>query len=160
MTSSARSVLPPEALDATDRAILNALQEGFPLSPRPYDEAGAALGITGADLIERIARLREIGAITRFGPFFDAAAMGGAFCLCAMAVPADRWSEVLTKVNAHPEVAHNYERTHALNMWFVLATGTPDGIDRTARTIEDETGLKVLLFPKLEEYFIGFRVQA
>ena len=116
--------------------------------------------VTGDALIARIARLKEIGAITRFGPFFDAAAMGGAFCLCAMAVPAERWDEVVTKVNARPEVAHNYERSHALNMWFVLATDTPDGIDRTARAIEDETGLKVMLFPKLEEYFIGFRVQA
>ena len=160
MTRPARQTLPEGTLDATDRAILNALQEGFPITPRPYDDAGAALGITGDALIARIARLREIGAITRFGPFFDAAAMGGAFCLCAMAVPADRWDEVLTKVNAHPQVAHNYERTHALNMWFVLATDSPEGIERTAQAIEGETGLKVMLFPKLEEYFIGFRVQA
>lgn len=160
MSRPARTVLPEGALDATDRAILNALQEGFPVTPRPYDDAGAALGITGDDLIARIARLRDIGAITRFGPFFDAAAMGGAFCLCAMAVPADRWDEVVTKVNARPEVAHNYERSHALNMWFVLATDRPEGIEATARAIEDETGIKVKLFPKLEEYFIGFRVQA
>lgn len=160
MTRAVRTVLPPDALDATDRAILNALQDGFPLTPRPYDDAGAALGITGADLIARLSRLREIGAITRFGPFFDAAAMGGAFCLCAMAVPADRWAETLTKVNARPEVAHNYERTHALNMWFVLATDRPGGINRAARAIEAETGIEVKLFPKLEEYFIGFRVQA
>ena len=155
-----RTVLPPDALDATDRAILNALQDGFPLTRRPYDDAGAALGITGDDLMTRLAHLRRIGAITRFGPFFDAAEMGGAFCLCAMAVPADRFEAVVTQVNAHPEVAHNYERTHALNMWFVLATDSPEAIGRTARAIEDETGFTVMLFPKLEEYFIGFRVQA
>lgn len=160
MTRPARTILPPGALDDIDRAVLNALQDGFPVTPRPYDDAGAALGISGAELIARIARLREIGAITRFGPFFDAAAMGGAFCLCAIEVPDDRWDDVLTKVNAHPQVAHNYERTHALNMWFVLATDTPEGITRTARAIEIETGLDVMLFPKLEEYFIGFRVQA
>lgn len=160
MTRPIRSVLPPQALDATDRRILNALQDGFPLTPRPYDDAGAALGISGDHLIARLARLRDLGAITRFGPFFDAAGMGGAFCLCAMAVPPERFEAVMTQVNAHPEVAHNYERTHALNMWFVLATDSPDGIDRTARAIGDETGLTVMLFPKLEEYFIGFRVQA
>lgn len=160
MTRPTRTVLSDDALDATDRAILNALQDGFPLTPRPYDDAGAALGITGADLIARLSRLRDLGAITRFGPFFDAAQMGGAFCLCAMTVPPDRFDAVMTQVNAHPEVAHNYERTHALNMWFVLATDSPGGIDRTARAIEQETGLKVMLFPKLEEYFIGFRVRA
>lgn len=160
MTRPSRQVLPQDALDDTDRAILNALQDGFPLTPRPYDDAAEPLGIPGSELISRLTRMRQIGAITRFGPFFDAAAMGGAFCLCAMAVPEDRFDEVLAQVNAHPEVAHNYERTHALNMWFVLATDRPEGIERTAKAIEKETGLKVMLFPKLEEYFIGFRVQA
>ncbi|HHW34388.1 MAG TPA: Lrp/AsnC family transcriptional regulator [Paracoccus solventivorans] len=160
MTRPSRQVLPQDALDDTDRAILNALQDGFPLTPRPYDDAAKPLGIAGNELISRLTRMRQIGAITRFGPFFDAAAMGGAFCLCAMEVPEDRFDEVLAQVNAHPEVAHNYERTHALNMWFVLATDRPDGIERTAQEIEAETGLKVMLFPKLEEYFIGFRVQA
>ncbi|MCB2125606.1 MAG: Lrp/AsnC family transcriptional regulator [Rhodobacteraceae bacterium] len=155
-----RAALPQDALDATDRAILNALQEGFPLSHRPFAEAGAALGIDEDELIARIRRLREEGAITRFGPFFDAEAMGGAFCLCAMAVPTERFDAVVTLVNAHPEVAHNYERAHRLNMWFVLATDRPDGIERAARAIEAETGLKVLRFPKLKEFFIGFRVTA
>jgi hypothetical protein len=63
-------------------------------------------------------------------------------------------------VNAHPEVAHNYERAHRLNMWFVLATDSLKGIETTAQAIEGETGLKVLRFPKLREFFIGFRVQA
>lgn len=155
-----RAVLPEGALDATDRSVLNALQDGFPLSPRPFAEAGAALGLSEDELITRIARLKEIGAITRFGPFFDAEAMGGAFCLCAMEVPQARFDEVMIKVNAHPEVAHNYARDHRLNMWFVLATATPGGIGDTAAAIEGETGLTVLRFPKLREFFIGFRVAA
>ncbi|HRM75771.1 MAG TPA: AsnC family protein, partial [Paracoccus sp. (in: a-proteobacteria)] len=53
-----RQTLPEDALDETDRAILNTLQEGFPLTPRPFDDAGAELGLTGAELIARIARLR------------------------------------------------------------------------------------------------------
>ena len=148
------------AIDATDRAILNALQEGFPLSPRPYDEAAEALGIGEVALIDRLARMRAAGVITRFGPFLDAQALGGAFCLCAMAVPAARFEAVLTKVNARAEVAHNYERDHRLNMWFVLATETPAGIGRGADEIAAETGLPVLRFPKEAEFFIGFRVAA
>ena len=112
------------------------------------------------DVINRVSRLRELGAITRFGPFLDAAAMGGAFCLCAIAVPSDRFDEVMTLVNAHPEVAHNYERVHRLNMWFVLACDQPSQINKVADRIEAETGLTVLRFPKLKEFFIGFRVTA
>jgi DNA-binding Lrp family transcriptional regulator len=155
-----REPLAPDTLDATDRAILNALQDGFPLSPRPFDEAGAALGLTGDDLIARVVRLREIGAITRFGPFFDAEAMGGAFCLCAMTVPTERFDSVAAQVNAHAEVAHNYEREHRFNMWFVLAAETPAGILRAADRIALETGIDVFRFPKLREFFIGFRVAA
>lgn len=150
----------PIDLEPLDRAIVNRLQDGFPLVPEPYDVVAAELDIPASMLIERIRRLREIGVITRFGPFFDAAAMGGAFCLCAIAVPEARFDEVTEAVNALPEVAHNYLRAHRLNMWFVLATETPDGIDAAAAQIEAATGLTVLLFPKLEEFYIGFRVAA
>lgn len=153
-----RAPLPDDALDATDRAILNALQEGFPIAEHPFAEAGAEFGLSEAALIDRLAHLREIGAITRFGPFFDAVAMGGAFCLCAMEVPQARFDEVMTLVNEHPEVAHNYERDHRLNMWFVLAAEAPEGITAVADEIEQETGLSVFRFPKLKEFFVGFRV--
>ena len=102
--------------------------------------------------------MKANGVITRFGPMFNADRMGGAFCLCAMAVPADRFEEVASLVNAHPEVAHNYERRHALNMWFVLATATRAGIDEMVGRIAAETGIEVHAFPKLEEYFIGLKV--
>lgn len=147
-------------LDATDRAVLNRLQEDLPLSTRPFAAVADELGLGEADLIARIARMKQDGMITRFGPFYDAEAMGGAFCLCAMAVPDARFAEVAALVNARPEVAHNYERTHQLNMWFVLATEDKAGIAAAADAIEAETGLPVLRFPKLQEFFIGFRVAA
>lgn len=86
--------------------------------------------------------------------------MGGAFCLCALSAPQADFDRIAALVNAHPEVAHNYARDHALNMWFVLATATPEGIAETAGRIEAETGLTVWRFPKLREFFIGFRVAA
>ena len=45
-------------------------------------------------------------------------------------------------------------------MWFVLACETPEDIHIIADKIEDETGLPVRRFPKLQEFFIGFRVAA
>lgn len=147
-------------LDAVDVKLINCLQDGFPLVTRPFFELGTALGLNEDDVIDRVHRLRTCGIFTRFGPFFDAAAMGGAFCLCAMDVPEDRFDQVVDQVNDHAEVAHNYERGHQLNMWFVLATQTRAEINTVAREIEQETGLRVLCFPKLEEFFIGFKVVA
>jgi DNA-binding Lrp family transcriptional regulator len=155
-----RAPLPPDALDDADRALIDAAQDPLPLTPAPFAALGARLGLSEADTLARLRRLLDIGALTRFGPFLDAAAMGGAFCLCAMAVPEERFEAVAEAVNALPEVAHNYARAHALNMWFVLATETPDGIARACDRIEAATGLTVLRFPKEAEFFVGFRVEA
>ncbi len=146
--------------DTIDRALLNRLQDDLPLCSRPFAALAGELGLTEDDLLTRLARLKQDGLITRFGPFFDAEAMGGAFCLCAMAVPRHQFDAVTAMVNAHPEVAHNYQRDHALNMWFVLATEDKAGIAAAADKIETEVGLPVLRFPKLQEFFIRFRVAA
>lgn len=147
-------------LDDLDRIIVNRLQDGIPLVPLPFDAVANEIGCSPDDVVARTARLLEAGVLTRFGPFFDAEAMGGAFCLCAMAVPAERFEDVARVVNAFDEVAHNYEREHELNMWFVLATESPDGIAAVAAEIARATRIEVLQFPKLEEFFIGFKVAA
>jgi len=149
-----------EALDDLDRAIINRLQLPLPIEPRPFAAVALELGCSEAELIARAKKLLDTAVLTRFGPFIDAEAMGGAFCLCAMAVPAERFDAVVEIVNGFEEVAHNYERDHVLNMWFVLATDNPGSIARVAQRIEDATGCEVLLFPKECEYFIGFKVAA
>ena len=73
-------------LDTTDRKIINGLQGGFPVCDRPFAAAAKNLGLEGSDLVARISRLKETGVLSRFGPMYNAEAMGGAFCLCAMAV--------------------------------------------------------------------------
>ncbi len=147
-------------LDATDRRIINALQGGLPVCERPFAAAGERLGLEENDLLARIAALRREGLLTRFGPMYNAEAMGGAFCLCAIAVPAERLEAVVAQINAHAEVAHNYERDHELNVWFVLGSDDPARIGVVITAIEDETGLTVLALPKEEEFFVELKVEA
>jgi DNA-binding Lrp family transcriptional regulator len=147
-------------MDELDRAIVNGLQGGFPVCERPYAEAAARLGTDEATLIARLEALLADGTLTRFGPLFDAVALGGAFTLCALAVPPGDFERIAAIVNAFPEVAHNYERAHRLNMWFVLATEKPGRIADALRRIEAATGLPVLEFPKLDEYFVELRLTA
>jgi hypothetical protein len=71
-------------------------------------------------------RLLGSGVLTRFGPLFHIERAGGQFILAALQVPDERYGEVTQQVNALPEVAHNYRRDHALNMWFVVAAETPE----------------------------------
>ena len=147
-------------MDDTDRRIVNALQGGFPLCERPFADAAAALGLTEESLIGRIDSLLKSKVLTRFGPLFDAERLGGAFSLCAMSVPAEDFERVAALVNAHPEVAHNYERDHRYNMWFVLATASPEQIEIVIRKIERETGHPVLNLPREEEFFVEMRLSA
>lgn len=147
-------------MDELDRAIVNALQGGFPISDAPYREVAETLGIAEAELIARLGRMLEEKTLTRFGPMFQVERMGGAFVLAALAVPEADYERVAEQVNALPEVAHNYRREHALNMWFVLATETPAGITAAIDRIERATGLKVYAFPKLKEYFVEMKLHA
>ena len=147
-------------MDALDRRIINALQGGFPVAERPYAEAAAGLGIDEALLIERLQGLVEDKKLSRFGPLYDAERLGGGLTLAAMAVPEERFEEVAETVNAFPEVAHNYQRDHRLNMWFVVATEQPERIAAVLAEIEAATGLPVLDLPKSEEYFLELRLTA
>ena len=147
-------------MDELDRRIVNALQGGFPICERPFAVAAEGFGTDEATLIARIAALREAGVLSRFGPLWKAEGLGGAVTLAAMAVPEERFEEVAALVNAHPEVAHNYERIHHLNMWFVLAAEDPARIAATIAMIEAETGLPVLDMPREAEYHVGLRLEA
>ncbi|MFA7428706.1 MAG: Lrp/AsnC family transcriptional regulator [Rhodospirillaceae bacterium] len=143
-----------------DRAIINGLQGGFPLTERPFADAAEGLGIQEIDLVERLRAMLDDGTLTRFGPLWDPVALGGAVTLAAMSVPDDRFDAVAEAVNAFPEVAHNYARDHALNMWFVAADSDEAALARTLERIAAATGLEVLSFPKEREYFLELKLEA
>jgi len=147
-------------MDAIDRHIVNDLQGGFPICERPYAEISARLGLSEADLIRRLDALLDRGTLTRFGPMYHAERLGGALTLAAMKIPAGDFERVAEIVNGFPEVAHNYAREHAFNLWFVLATETPQRIAEVLAQIGTATGYPVYNMPKLEEYFVGLRFEA
>ncbi len=146
-------------MDAVDRMIIARLQGGFPISPRPFAAVARELGLEEEELLGRLREMRARGDLTRFGPLFDVERMGGRFLLCAMAVPEERFEEVADIVNAFPEVAHNYERAHRFNMWFVLACARPERIEEVVRAIERRTGLEVLRLPRERTYFLELRLE-
>lgn len=146
-------------MDSLDRAIINRLQDGFPLCAEPFAQVAQELGTDEAGLIARIQRLHEDKVLTRFGPMYHAERLGGALSLAAMQVPEQDFERVAELVNALPEVAHNYEREHALNMWFVLATETSAAQKEAIGRIEQETGYPVYNMPKLDEYFVELKLR-
>jgi DNA-binding Lrp family transcriptional regulator len=150
------------ALSDLDRAVINAFQGGFPVVERPFEPASAALrergiDVTAAELLERVRELDEEGTLSRFGALVNAEEIGGSATLVAMHAPADRFDEIAETVNAHREVAHNYEREHPhLNMWFVVSVADEDRVRAVLDEIEAETGQPTYNLPKQQE----FRVEA
>jgi DNA-binding Lrp family transcriptional regulator len=147
-------------MDALDRLIINNLQGGLPVCDRPYLVAATRLGISEEELLARLSSLLERGVLTRVGPLFQIERMGGAFTLAALHAPVEKFDEVAAIVNAMPQVAHNYQREHHLNMWFVLATERPQEIAEVIARIERETGCEVCNFPKSREYFVEMKLKA
>ncbi|MGZ5011316.1 MAG: AsnC family transcriptional regulator [Methylobacter sp.] len=147
-------------MDEIDKQIINALQDGFPICDAPYRQVAAQLGLTEQDLITRLKTLLDNGDLTRFGPLYNAEQMGGALTLAAVKAPIERYDEITETINAFPEIAHNYARSHKLNLWFVIATETPEQIQQTINAIERATGLTVYNMPKIKEYFVNLKLEA
>jgi DNA-binding Lrp family transcriptional regulator len=142
-------------LTELQREFINSFQGNFPLQERPFQAIAERMRCSEDELIESTCRLKTENLLSRFGPLYDATSLGGGLTLAAIAVPEERYEIVTEMVNAYAEVAHNYRREHALNMWFVLATETPDEIASTLHAIEQTTKLKVYNFPKQHEFYIG-----
>jgi siroheme decarboxylase len=147
-------------MDDIDRSLINRLQRGFPVVERPYLQVAQELGLGEEELIGRMGNLLDRGALSRFGPLYQAELLGGAYTLAAIQVPETEYDRVAGLVNAHPEVAHNYRREHAFNMWFVVAALVPAAVTRTLFEIERDCTYPVFEFPKLREYFVDLDLPA
>ena len=130
-------------LDALDRRLLDEHQRDFPVCETPFAEIARALGCDTDEVLRRLAALRRHGVVSRVGPVFAPGRIG-ASTLAAMAVPPARLESVAACVNRYRAVNHNYEREHAVNLWFVLVAPDADEIDGALDDIRRRTGLEVL----------------
>lgn len=147
--------------DGLRLALLNPWQHGFPRVPAPFEVVATAAGCREGEVLAAYAALQRDGTLSRIGGVFGRGA-GGAATLAAIAVPAGRLAAVAACVNAQPGVNHNYEREHALNLWFVVTGPDAQAVESTVRTIERRTALPVLRLPMERAYRIdlGFDLRA
>jgi len=143
------------SLDNTCRRFINRYQGGFPLEELPFTSVAEDLDTDPGTLISMIKKLLDDGILSRFGPLYDSSSMGGGLTLAALSVPGERFEDVARIVNDMPEVAHNYQREHELNMWFVIATETPAQIQSTIDLLEQKINLPIYNFPKLQTFYLG-----
>lgn len=146
-------------MNQLERDLLNSLQGDLPICSRPFQVLAERLGHSEETITTALQGLISRGYASRFGPLFNTEKLGGAVTLAAMAVPPERFETVAEQVNAFDEVAHNYEREDALNMWFVVLAQDELAVQEVLQRIEDTTGLRVLNFPKEREYFLELKLE-
>jgi DNA-binding Lrp family transcriptional regulator len=77
-----------------------------------------------------------------------------------MAVDPRRLEDVAGIVSQEPYVNHNYERDHAINLWFVVTAPDQDALSASLHRVEAKTELAVLDLRLITPYHIdlGFRL--
>ncbi|MDP4160284.1 MAG: AsnC family transcriptional regulator [Bacillota bacterium] len=128
-------------MDATDRGLLNAIQNHFPIAVHPYQILGEAVGTTEEDAYQRIQRLRKEGIIRRLGGVFDSRRLGYYSTLCAGKVPEAKIPILAKLLEGIPGVTHNYIRNHVYNSWFTLIARSQGEAERILNDIREESGV-------------------
>jgi DNA-binding Lrp family transcriptional regulator len=105
-------------LTPQDRTIVEATQAGLPLVTRPYAVVAESLGLSEADLIERLQHLKAQGVIRRIGAAPNHYRLGmTANGMTVWDVDDAVVDSLGEKVGALPFVTHCYRRPRALPDW-------------------------------------------
>jgi DNA-binding Lrp family transcriptional regulator len=132
-------------IDDIDKAVLNRIQSDFPIVERPYLMLAEELGVSEANLIERVRKLKENGIIRRIGANFVPDKLGFVSTLCAARVPEDRIDAFAATVNPYRGVTHNYVRENEYNVWFTMIAQSMEEIEESLSAIAEETGVSDII---------------
>ena len=136
---------PEVSIDDVDRTILNRIQSDFPITSRPYRTIAEDLGLSEADVLKRVSRLKAAGIIRRIGGNFKPEKLGFVSTLCAAKVPEGKIRQFAEVVNRYPGVTHNYRRENTFNIWFTFIAPSMDEINANLEQIAAETGVTDIL---------------
>ncbi len=128
-------------MDELDYQILDALQNEFPLSPRPYEVIAERLGLSADALWQRVGALKEGGVIRRLGASLDSRKLGYTSTLVGVSVPADSFDRASEVICGFAEVTHCYQRGSDFNIWFTLIARDEDRVEEILAHIKAQLSL-------------------
>ncbi len=130
-------------LDEQDRRLIDGWQRDLPIVSAPFAAVGATLGLPESDVLARLARLQQSGALSRVGAVVRPNTVG-ASTLAAISVPPERLEAAAAAIVVEPGVNHAYEREHAYNLWFVVTAPDATEVAEAIVRIEQRAGAPVL----------------
>ncbi len=144
-------------LDDRDRELLAALQEGLPLTSRPFAVIADLLDWSEEEVLERLETLVGSGLVRKVGAVLDPKKLGAVSTLAAVDVPEDRVDEVADLINSYRGVTHNYLREGHPNIWFTMTEQDADILRSNLDEIERDVGADVLRMPATRMFKIGVK---
>ncbi|MEI7880595.1 MAG: AsnC family transcriptional regulator, partial [bacterium] len=137
-----------------DARLLVILQQGLPITARPFASIGEGLGLSEATVLERVRALFESGVARRFGAVFESGKLGYLSTLCAVDIPAGELEAATARISSHPGITHCYEREGHPNLWFTM-TALKDELGLELARVSAALGTyEVLNLPALQKFKI------
>ncbi len=147
----------PVRLSATERRVINELQNDLPLVSAPFNTIAARLNMDLAEFLARCQSLLPRGVMRRFGASVNHREVGfRANAMACWVAPSEMVDAAAQKLARLSEVSHCYERkTNPLwryNLFAMIHGHTRKACREIADRVSGETGLKdyVLLFSTRE----------
>jgi len=97
--------------DIMDQQIIRRVQGDFPLTPAPYRLMAEEIGISEAELLEHLRRMKTMGILRKMGAVLQHRMAGfHGNALCCWNIPADRVNEVTARMVDCSYISHVYLR--------------------------------------------------
>ena len=154
------------SIDAIDRRLIGATQAGLPLTPSPYEAIARQIGLSEAEVIERLQAMQESGVIRRvaLAPNHYALGMVANGMSVWDVIDADA-HDLGTKVGALEFVSHCYLRPRAegwpYNMFAMVHGNSRDEVEAKRAEIKALLGnsCRAILYSKRILKKTGMRIR-
>jgi len=123
-------------IDRLDKKLLNELQKGLPVTPRPFRAIAQKAGFSEAEILQRLKRFKKKGIIRTIQASFDYRKLGYKSTLIGMRLPKLRLAKLTKQINSYNGVTHSYIRDHKYNLWFTLIAKSNKEMQEIIRKIK------------------------
>jgi len=143
-----------------DKRLCNTLQNGLPLTQRPYDKIAQILKSSETKVLEHTRKLIKLGVIRRLGVSVNWRTIGKESTLVAAHIEQKDLKKVVGAVNKLQGVSHNYLREHYFNLWFTLRADSQKEIEKILKKLSKRFGVEFHNLPVKRAFKLDVRFDA
>jgi siroheme decarboxylase len=143
-----------------EKRLCNTLQNGLPLTQRPYDKIAQILKSSETKVLNHTRKLIKLGVIRRLGVSVNWRTIGKESTLVAAHIEQKDLKKVVPAVNKLQGVSHNYLRKHRFNLWFTLRADSQKEIEKILKKLSKRFGVEFHNLPVKRAFKLDVRFDA